>query len=310
MFLNPSCGHNEVVSEEKITVNICGERTSLLCGKHLWRKSVAKVCGGEWEVATSERAHILRLWRNDWYGHKLRQRYNFLYLSVLVLRHKTTPLPYSALHSTMPWPAHIVKKSNRLLDTETIENKFYGLYDSIIHECFPTTQFTITPQYPTAEATTGGTGAIDFAITYVIEPLEFESPVFFIEVKAPTHLPSITTRKDAENQVRYRFRQLAHLVQIPKLYGVSALGRQLSYYTYDKASGRVEPGVLTDSTEVVVDTAPLVRWNTNIMEEEGRAKFLAVVEEIKQMVADLGTGLCLLLFKFNLTFPYIILAAL
>ena len=152
---------------------------------------------------------------------------------------------------------------------------------------------------------TGGTGAIGFAITFVIEPLDFESPVFFIQVKPPTHLPSLSTRKDAENQVRHGFVQLAHLVRVPKLYGVSAMGRQLSYYTYERASGAAEPIALADSTTLVVDTAPTGRWNTNIMEEEGCAKFLAVVEEIKQMVAIIGTSLCILLFNF----PYIILEA-
>ena len=36
------------------------------------------------------------------------------------------------------------------------------------------------------------------------------------------------------------------------------------------------------------------------MEEEGRARFLAVVEEIKQMVAIIGTGLCIPLFNLPL----------
>jgi len=66
----------------------------------------------------------------------------------------------------MPWPAHIVTKSTRLLDTESIENKFYGLYDNILNECFPPTQFMISPQYTTIEAAAGGIGAMDFAITY------------------------------------------------------------------------------------------------------------------------------------------------
>jgi len=186
----------------------------------------------------------------------------------------------------MPWPAYIVARSSRLLDTETIENKFYGLYNTILTECFPPTHFMVTPQYPTADAVTGGIGAINFAITYVIESLDLDTPILFIEIKPPTHLPSLFSRKDAENQVRTRFQQLAHLVRIPKLYGVSAIGRQLSYYTYERASGAVEPIALADSTTLVVDTAPIGRWNTNIM-EEGRGKFLAVVEEIKQMVANL-----------------------
>ncbi|KAF8462666.1 hypothetical protein JB92DRAFT_3068178 [Gautieria morchelliformis] len=174
----------------------------------------------------------------------------------------------------MPWPAHI---------TETIQNKFFGLYNSILNECFPSPHFMVTPQYTTAEAQPGGTGAIDFAITYVIELLGVDSPIFFIEIKPPTYLPSIAARQYAENQVRTWFKQLAHLVAIPKLYGVSAIGRQLSYYTYERASGTVEPIALADSISSVVDTAPIGRWNTNIMQEEGHAKFLAVVEEIKQM---------------------------
>ena len=36
------------------------------------------------------------------------------------------------------------------------------------------------------------------------------------------------------------------------------------------------------------------------MEDEGCAEFLAVVEEIKQMVAIIGTGLCILLFNLPL----------
>lgn len=187
----------------------------------------------------------------------------------------------------MPWPAHIVSKSSRLTDTEPIENKFYGLYDAILNECFPSTEFTVTPQYATAEAQTGGIGAIDFTITYVIEPLDLESPILFVEIKPPTYLSPITTRKNAENQVRSRFGMLAHLVRIPKLYGISAIGRHLSYFIYDRATGVVEPAALPDHPSVVLDTAPVERWDTNIMHEEGRTKFLAMVEEIKQMVHDL-----------------------
>jgi hypothetical protein len=203
----------------------------------------------------------------------------------------------------MPWPAYIVSKSSRVPDTEAIENKFYGLYDAILHECFPLTQFTVTPQYVTSEAPAGGIGAIDFAITYVIEPLDLDSPVLFIEVKPPTHMPRLSARKNAENQVRSRFGQLTDLVRIPKLYGISALGRQLSYYTYDKDSGVVEPAPLPDNPYLLIDTAPVERWDTNIMQEEGRTKFLTMVEEIKQMVRNLWYVLYMLVFCFSLMMP-------
>ncbi|KAF8522059.1 hypothetical protein JB92DRAFT_3110860 [Gautieria morchelliformis] len=178
----------------------------------------------------------------------------------------------------MPWPPHIVAKSALLLGTETIENKFYGLYNATLCESFPSTQFTITPQYITGETPEHTAGVIDFAITYVIELAGLDSPVFFIEIKPPTHISTISDRKE-ENQ-------LAHLVKIPRIYGVSAMGKQLSYYAYEKASNTVDPVALPDSTPFVIDTAPIERWGTNIMQDEGRDKFLAVVEEIKQMVKD------------------------
>jgi len=97
----------------------------------------------------------------------------------------------------------------------------------------------------------------------VIEAPSIDSPILFIEVKPPTHLP-ITL---AEDQVRRRC--LSHLVKVPKLYGISAIGRQLSYYEFDKAVGSITPNALPDSSTIMMDTAPMERWSTNIMEPEG-----------------------------------------
>jgi hypothetical protein len=188
----------------------------------------------------------------------------------------------------MSWPAHIIAKSARLPDAETIENKFYPLYGDILNECYPRTEFSISPQYATPMAQMGGVGVIDFAITYVVEALNIESPVFSMEIKPPTHLPVLSARKAAEIQVRGRFGELSHLVKISKLYGVSAIGRQLSYYSYTKTDGNVCPDALPDSAVTTIpDTAPAERWDTNIMEPDGYAKFMGMVEEIKQMIAAL-----------------------
>ena len=97
---------------------------------------------------------------------------------------------------------------------------------------FPSTQFAVTPQYGTdlAEAHMG-IGGIDFAITCVIEPLDL-----FIH-------------NHAENRVWSRF---GHLVRIPKLYGIRAIGK-LSYYAHDKNCRVVEPAALPDNPNVVLD---------------------------------------------------------
>jgi hypothetical protein len=140
----------------------------------------------------------------------------------------------------MPWPAHIRRKSDRLTDNETIENKFYPLYGDILNEFFPRDRFSICPQYATPVAQTGGVGAIHFTVTYVVEALDLDSVVFLLEINPPTHLPILSARKEADKQVRQRFGQIAHLVKIPTLYGISAIGRHLCYYTYHLTTGIVE----------------------------------------------------------------------
>ncbi|KAF9067173.1 hypothetical protein BDP27DRAFT_1329419 [Rhodocollybia butyracea] len=191
----------------------------------------------------------------------------------------------------MPWSAHIFQKSDRLTDTETIENKFYPLYDDILNECFPRDRFSICPQYATPLAQIGGIGAIDFTIAYVIEALDLDRVVFFIEIKPPTHLPVLYARHAADNQMRQRIPQISHLVRVPKLYGISAIGKHICYYTYDKNTRHVGPAEIPNSSLCIFDTVPIERWSSNIMEEEGRTRFLNVVREIQAMVNALWWAL-------------------
>jgi hypothetical protein len=118
----------------------------------------------------------------------------------------------------------------------------------------------------------------------LLSPWTLKALSYSFEVKPTIHFLSISARKIAEIYVRSRLPALAH---VPNLYGISAIGRNLSYYTYHKDSGVIEPAALPDNPHVVLDTAPVERWDTNIMQEEVRTKFLAMVEEIKQMVRDM-----------------------
>lgn len=62
----------------------------------------------------------------------------------------------------------------------------------------------------------------------------------------------------------------------------------ISYYSSDRTSRAVDPDALPDSaTSVTVDTAPIQRRDMNDMEEGGRIKFVAIVEEVKPVVRGL-----------------------
>ncbi|KAF8446711.1 hypothetical protein BGX38DRAFT_1270875 [Terfezia claveryi] len=64
-----------------------------------------------------------------------------------------------------------------------------------------------------------------------------EHPVFFVEIKASNHIRHMSTRKDADLQMRERFEELFDDVKVETLYGISALGTKLCIYTASKETG-------------------------------------------------------------------------
>ncbi|KAF5390799.1 hypothetical protein D9757_004530 [Collybiopsis confluens] len=135
----------------------------------------------------------------------------------------------------------------------TDEAEFYGPYNNYL---FPYDQgFQVTPQYRGPVAP----GSIDYVTTYLIthykDLSEEEIPVMFIEVKPPTMLRYPGTRGAADTQMRERYSILGSLAQIPRLYGISAIGRRICIYKYTTDQRRLEPRAIPRD-EVVNDTAP------------------------------------------------------
>jgi hypothetical protein len=181
------------------------------------------------------------------------------------------------------WPQYILDNFARIPANTTIENKFYGVYNMILdRECFNTPQFAVEPQYALPNAQTPGVPTVDFVVTYVVEVND--GPVFFLEIKPPGHVEHIATRIDADEQMRSRFRSLFNLVPTPRLYGASVMGHRLAFYSVDKVTRAVIPGYVAPSTTHVMDTVPEARWDVDITTEEGYQRFMAIVQEIRQMV--------------------------
>ncbi|KAH9168571.1 hypothetical protein EDB89DRAFT_2073850 [Lactarius sanguifluus] len=144
------------------------------------------------------------------------------------------------------------------------------------------------PQYATAEAQTGGPGAINFAISYVIESLDLDSPVLFVEIKPPMHLPSISAVKTPKTKsepgscnllISSEYRSCTE----------SMLSDDDSPTTHMKEPPVLSNLLLWKTLLPLLWTLPLLRGGTRIciMQEEGRARFLAAIKEIRQMVRDL-----------------------
>ena len=68
---------------------------------------------------------------------------------------------------------------------------------------------------------------------------------------------------------------------MPVLYGISAMGTRLSFYTKPRDEA-ILPQQIPADTGMMTDTAPLERWDCDILEREGEKELRRVVNEIKR----------------------------
>ena len=73
---------------------------------------------------------------------------------------------------------------------------------------------------------------------------------------------------------------------LPVLHGVSAFGTMLCFYSITKA-GVVSPEYIRASQQFMTDTAPVDRWNYNILEDEGETELRRIVQFITTECAKL-----------------------
>jgi hypothetical protein len=142
----------------------------------------------------------------------------------------------------------------------------------------------IDPQYALAEVQSSGVRWIDFLVTFVVTVEDH--PIFFLEIKPPCNLSSLSEREAADAQMRERFRNLFDQTPIPRLHGVSALGQQLSVYMVDKATREVTPPCNPPSRPRIIDrVAHKVLWAYDVVTPAGYQKLMEVAQDIQQMVA-------------------------
>jgi hypothetical protein len=107
-------------------------------------------------------------------------------------------------------------------DTETIEYKFYPLYDKILNYWFPPAEgYDVCPKWsiPNYRKTE------DFTISYVIE--HEERPLLLIEIKPPSDFDINSGRAAAIAQVMGRLDEIGPTNQdLERLYAISAIGKR------------------------------------------------------------------------------------
>jgi hypothetical protein len=124
--------------------------------------------------------------------------------------------------------------------------------------------------------------SVDSDFIFEFEVRLEDKPVFFVKIKEPTKITFKSAREEADNQMRKRMGDLAPACPLDSLNGVSAFGTRLSFYSYDKKRTLVLPGRISPHPRMETDTAPLDRWDCDILEDEGARRFQDLVAEIKR----------------------------
>jgi len=177
-----------------------------------------------------------------------------------------------------PWSAKIIKPFSTV-PANVRENDFYGPYNKLLYTLFPAdSDYTVAPQ------TYSLINSWDFIIEF--EVLLEDKPILLLEVKEPTKIALKSAREEADQRMRKRMRDLAPICPLDTLNGMSDFGTQLSFYTYDKET-RILPAHIHPHPELEIDTAPLNRWDCNILEDEGAQRFQDLIAEIKSKCEQL-----------------------
>ncbi|RPA96093.1 hypothetical protein L873DRAFT_1616262, partial [Choiromyces venosus 120613-1] len=157
------------------------------------------------------------------------------------------------------------------------ESKFYGPYNVLLNYLFPfEEEYVVVPQYKRSAELK----SVDFTTIFLVR--HKHHPVFVVVVKSSGSLRHISSRQEADLQMRERLVPLFEDVEIETLYGASAMGTKLCLYTLDMASRWLKPYVIDSNPEFLTDTAPADRWNVDIMTPEGEERLREVVRHIKE----------------------------
>ena len=173
------------------------------------------------------------------------------------------------------WPNKILERFNLVPDNPR-ENDYYAPYNKLLYWAFPVdSDFTVAPQtYPIPESR----DSVDFVVEYTI--LYNTMPVFILEIKEPSKLSYISSRHQADRQIRRRIADISHMCKIPILYAVSAFGTNISIYK--KQGDVLEPKYIEGDVERQIDTSPIDRWTVDIITKEGYNKIINIFNYIKE----------------------------
>ena len=167
-------------------------------------------------------------------------------------------------------------------DQETIESKFYPLYDKILNYWFPPTDgYDVSPQWTIPDIRK----SVDFTITFVIE--HRQRPLLLVEIKPPSDFRVESGRDAAIIQIIQHLDEIGPTNKhLDRLYAISAIGKKWRACSVSKGedskSGQPVRGVANTAS---LGSAGPDCWNPDITSDESFTALQGIVETIKGYVA-------------------------
>ena len=182
------------------------------------------------------------------------------------------------------YPQYILTKAAELNnDNETIETKFYTLYDKILNYWFPPSEgYDVYPKWSIPESRR----IDDFTISFVIE--HHHRPLLLVEIKPPSDFHLDSGRDAAIVQIILRLDEIGPYNQhVDRLYAISAIGKRwrACYALKGTGSKGGQPvkGVAVSNS---LRSAKADCWNADITSNASFEALQSIVEKIKGYVAE------------------------
>jgi hypothetical protein len=181
------------------------------------------------------------------------------------------------------YPQYILTKALELDDDdETIESKFYPLYDKILNYWFPPDEgYDVSPKWTIPDTR----NTVDFAITFVIE--HHQHPLLLVEIKPPSDFHVDSGREAAIIQIIQRLDKLGPTnVFVDRLYAISAVGKRWrACYALKSSGSKGGQPVKGIAGESSLRSAAPECWNPDITSDASWDAFQGIFQSIKSYVA-------------------------
>ncbi|KAF8556302.1 hypothetical protein OG21DRAFT_1483220 [Imleria badia] len=162
------------------------------------------------------------------------------------------------------WPVKVQRQFDiaQAAGNDALENVLHAPYNKLLNTLFPVdTDFTVIPNFQEINSTKGA----DYLVTFKIF-LE-NRPIFVLQLKREKDFSVRSKRTAADDQLRGRLGDLIDACPLP--------------------AGLVLPESIPASPQYVIDTAPVDRWNYDILADEGEAELRRIVQAITTECAQL-----------------------